>query len=137
MVIRVLDTNVVAKWFFTEDGTERAEALLTDLLAGSARVHVPSSLFYELANVVWTRRSERFGEPQARSIWAELMTFPLAVTDWSELLPEALFFAMRYGVTVYDAVFVVLAQRLGGELVTADEPLWQKVSTDCPWVKML
>jgi predicted nucleic acid-binding protein len=87
MVTRVLDTSVIVKWFFNEEGTDRAEALLTDLLDGSARIQVSSSLFYELANVVWTRRTESFTEQQARMVWAELMTFPLLVTDWSELLP--------------------------------------------------
>jgi predicted nucleic acid-binding protein len=137
MVTRVLDTNVVAKWFFNEEGTDRAEALLNELLDGSSRVQVPSSMFYELANVIWTRRTESFREQQARRVWAELESFPLAVTDWPDLLPEALTFAIQYEVTVYDAVFVVLARRLGGELVTADGVLWDKVAGDCPWVKML
>jgi predicted nucleic acid-binding protein len=137
VVTRVLDTSVIAKWFFNEEGTDRAEVLLTDLLEGSVRVQVPSSMFYELANVVWTRRSKSFGEQQARMVWAEVVTFPLSVTDWSELLPEALAFAMQHDVTVYDAAFVVLARQLGGELVTADGVLWNKIAGDCPWVKRL
>jgi predicted nucleic acid-binding protein len=137
MVTRVLDTSVVVKWFFKEEGTDRAEAFLTELLDGSARIQVPSSLFYELANVIWTRRSESFREQQARMVWAELVSFPLLVTDWSGLLPEALIFAIQHKVTVYDAVFVILARQLGGDLVTADGVLWDKVAADCPWVKML
>jgi predicted nucleic acid-binding protein len=94
-------------------------------------------LFYELANVVWSRRTGSFREQQARMLWAELVSFPLLITDWSELLPEALTFAIQHEVTVYDAVFVVLAKQLGGDLVTADGVLWDKVAGDCPWVKML
>jgi len=137
MVTRVLDTSVVVKWFFNEEGTDRAEAHLTELLQGSTRIQVPSSLFYELANVIWTKRTEGFGEQQARRIWAELVSFPLFITDWSELLPEALAFAIRHEVAVYDAVFVVLAKQLSGDLVTADGVLRDKVAGDCPWVKML
>ena len=137
MVTRVLDTSVVVKWFFNEEGTDRAEALLAELLDGSARIQVPSSLFYELANVVWSRRTSSFREQQARMLWAELESFPLSITDWSELLPAALTFAIQHEVTVYDAVFVVLAKQLGADLVTADGVLWDKVAGDCPWVKML
>jgi predicted nucleic acid-binding protein len=137
MVIRVLDTSVVVKWFFNEEGTDRAEALLSELLEGSARIQVPSSLFYELANVIWSRRTEGVSEQQARMIWAELVSFPLWITDWSEILPEALTFAIQHEVTVYDAVFVVLAKQLGGDLVTADRVLWDKVAGDCSWVKRL
>jgi predicted nucleic acid-binding protein len=137
MVTLVLDTSVVAKWFFQEEGTDRAEAILTGFLDGSARIHVPSSLFYELANVIWTHRSESFEQQQARRVWAEVVSFPLLVTAWSELLPEGLAFAIQHEVTVYDAVFVILARQLGGDLVTADRVLWDKVNADCPWVRML
>jgi predicted nucleic acid-binding protein len=137
MVTRVLDTSVVVKWFFNEEGTDRAEALLAELLDGSARIQVPSSLFYELANVFWSRRTSSFGEQQARMLWAELESFPFSITNWSELLPQALTFAIQHEVTVYDAVFVVLAKQLGGDLITADGVLWNKVAGDCPWVKRL
>jgi predicted nucleic acid-binding protein len=137
MVTRVLDTSVVAKWFFEEEGTPRAETLLMELLNGSSRVVVPSSLFYELANVLWTRRGERFTEEQARKVWAELATFPLTVADWSDLLPEALGFAFQHDTTVYDAAFVVLARQLGCDFVTADEALCERTAAGCAWVRRL
>ena len=137
MVNRVLDTSVVAKWFFDEERTDRAVALLEDLLAGDARVHVPSSLFYELANVVWSRRGPTLTERQALEVWAELTTLPLSVNDESAVLPEALTFAFQHGVTVYDAVFVVLARQVGCDLVTDDRTLWKQVAADCGWVKRL
>jgi predicted nucleic acid-binding protein len=137
MVRRVLDTSVVAKWFFEEEGTDRAEALLAEFLAGKAQIIVPSSLFYELANVLWVRRSSVFTERKARMVWAELMTFPLSVKDWSQLLPESTSLAFQLGITAYDAVFVGLAQQLGCDLVTADRTLFEKVTTACPWVTRL
>jgi len=136
MVTRVLDTSVVAKWFFEEEGTDRAEALLAELLDGRARIEVPSSLFYEIANVLWTRRRD-LTERQARTVWAELTAFPLAVTAWSDFLPEALSFAFQHEVTAYDAAFVVLARQLGCDLVTADEALHRKTAGDCLWVTRL
>lgn len=136
MVTRVLDTSVAVKWFFDEDGTDRAEALLAELLEGGARIEVPSSLFYELANVLWTRRRD-LTERQARTVWAELMAFPLAVTEWSDLFPEALIFAFEHDVTAYDAAFAVLARQLGCDLITADEALHRKTEGECAWVKRL
>lgn len=137
MVTRVLDTSVVAKWFFEEEGTGRAEALLKEALEGSSRIAVPSSLFYELANVLWTRRSASCTEQQATRVWAELTAFPLSVTDGSKLLPEALTFAFKHKVTAYDSVFVVLARQLDCDLVTADRALWRTLATACPWVTRL
>jgi predicted nucleic acid-binding protein len=137
MVTRVLDTSVAAKWFFQEEGTDRALALLRELLERRSRVQVPSSFSYELANVLWTRRSAAFSEREAREVWAELETFPITIVDGAELLPEAIPFAFEHGLTVYDAVFVVLARQAGCELITADRVLWETVAGDCPWVRRL
>jgi predicted nucleic acid-binding protein len=35
--------------------------------------------------------------------------------------------AVKYDVTVYDALFVALAQRLNDKLVTTDRKLWEKL----------
>jgi predicted nucleic acid-binding protein len=137
MVNRVLDTSVVAKWFFQEEGTDRALEYLRELLEGRSRIHVPSSLFYELANVFWTRRSATFTEREARSVWAELTAFPLSVTDENTLLPEALILAFEQDITAYDAAFVALARQLECDLVTADDVLCPKVADECSWVKRL
>jgi len=52
MVTRVLDTNIIVKWFLLEEGSQTAEGFLAELLAGQAIALVPSSLFYEVANVL-------------------------------------------------------------------------------------
>ena len=137
MVTRVLDTSVVVKWFFEEEGTDRAEGFLRELFQGNTRIHVPSSLFYELANVLWARRTKGLTELQSRMVWAELTSFPLVVTDWSELLPQAMIFAFEHDVTAYDAVFVVLARQLDCDLITADDALRQLIEAQCPWVRPL
>ena len=139
MVTRVLDTSVVVKWFFEEEGTPEALVLLRELLDGSCRVRVPSSFFYEFANVVRSRtlQSESFGADDARTVWAELLTLPLSVSDWSDSVPAALDLALDRDVAVYDAVFVALARRFDCDLVTADRLLWDRVAGECPWVKLM
>jgi predicted nucleic acid-binding protein len=137
MVSWVLDTSVIAKWFFEEEGTERAEGYLTAMIGGEAEVHVPSSFFYEFANVIWARRAEGVSEDTARRLWADLETLPLEVTAESELFPETLAFAFRHDVTAYDAAFVVLARQQSCDLVTADGVLWEKIASECYWVKKL
>lgn len=137
MVSQVLDTSVIAKWFFPEEGSDRAERCLTGLLEGALRVHVPSSFFYEIANVIWVRRRDGVGVRDARAIWAELATLPLVVTDWSEIFPAALEIAFEHDVTAYDAAFVALARRLNCDLITADQMLLSKIAGEHAWVKAL
>ena len=135
-MIWVLDTSVIAKWFLAEEGSEEAEEFL-DALAGGDRVAVPSSFFYELAHVLWSKRRTGMTEKGAAAIWGDIARLPLIVTQWEELFPQALSFAYRFDVSPYDAAFVVLARELGCELVTADRCLWKKTHEDCPWVELL
>jgi predicted nucleic acid-binding protein len=135
MVRRVLDTSVVVKWFFLEEGTDRAEILLRELEDGAARGIVPSSFYYEFCNVLWVKRRQGLREEGASSIWQELIQLPLEVIDGP--LPQTLAFSFRHEVSPYDAAFVVLAQSQDCDLVTADETLWRKVRDACPWVRRL
>ena len=72
MVRRVLDTSVIVKWFFLEEGTDRAEILLRELEEGAASVIVPSSLYYEFCNVLWVKRvkaSVKRAHPPSGKSW--------------------------------------------------------------------
>ena len=137
MVRRVLDTSVVVKWFFQEDGTERAQIFLEELERGAGRVVVPSSIFHEASNVFWTKRREGLTEERAQRFWRELIRLPLEVVDGFDFLPQAMTFSFQHEVSPYDAVFVVVARNMDCDLITADRVLWEKVQSSCAWVKML
>jgi len=137
MVSWVLDTSVVVKWFLQEENSEVAETYLQRLLEGQAIAFVPSSLFYELANVFWVRRRDDVSEEDSLAIWEKLQKLPLTVVDWNELLPEAISLAYQHEIAVYDAVFVRLAQIKGCDLITADKKLITKIADSYHWVKSL
>jgi predicted nucleic acid-binding protein len=137
MVKRVIDTSVAVKWFFQEEGTDRAEVFLEELEQGKGRAIVPSSMFYELSNVLWVKRRGGLTEEKAVAIWAALIQLPLEVIDGTDYIPQTLRFSFLHEVSPYDAVFVVLAQHLACDFITADGPLWRKLRRTCPWVKQL
>jgi predicted nucleic acid-binding protein len=137
MVKRVLDTSVVVKWFFAEEGTDRAEIFLKELEEGAARAIVPLSLYYEFCNVLWVKRRKGLDEAAASAIWQELIQLPLEVVDGIGLLPQALAFSFRQEISPYDAAFVVLAQAQGCDFITADDVLWLKLRGAHRWVRRL
>src|SRR5947209_19840175 len=100
MVKRVLDTSVVVKWFFVEEGTDRAEVFLRELEEEAARVIVPLSFYYEFCNVLWVKRRTGLNEAAASAIWQELVQLPLEVVEGTDLLPMALAFIFRYEVSL-------------------------------------
>lgn len=137
MVTRVFDTSVAVKWFVQEEGTDRAEVYLRELEQGKERAIVPSSMFYEFSNALWVKRRTGLSEEKAAAIWTELIRLPLEVVDGFDYIPQALSFSYVHEISPYDAVFVVLAQSLGCDFVTADGPLWRKLHETYPWVKQL
>ncbi len=137
MVTRVLDTNIIVKWFLLEEDSQATEGFLEELVAGQALVLIPSSLFYEVANVLWVRRRNGLTESACLTIWQQLKRLPLTVIEWHELLPEALSLSYQHEIAVYDAVFVRLAQLYGCEFITADQKLLQKVAGTYEWIKGL
>lgn len=137
MVRRVLDTSVIVKWFLKEEGTERAEVFLEELEAGTGRAVVPSSLFHEISNVLWVARRKGLTEERALALWQELTGLPLEVVDGFDFLPDALSFSFLHEVSPYDALFVVVARDLQCDFITADQALWRKLQSSCPWVKLL
>lgn len=137
MVTRVLDTNVIAKWFIQEEGTPRAETFLEELEHGRLQVVVPSSVLYELANVLWVRRRDGLTEQYASEAWAEFIHLPIELREDPEMVSAAILFSFQYQISAYDSVFVVLARELGCDFITADVPLYNRVRESCPWVKLL
>ena len=116
----VVDTSVVYKWFVSlgEDAVDAATELLSAHLEGEVSLVAPASLPLELANGL--RHS-----PVAEADVLEMVaSFDLAHIEMielsSKLLLDAARLAYRHGVTVYDAVFLALAEELGCPLATAD-----------------
>jgi len=102
----VLDTSVIIKWFRQEEVlAEKALALREAYLDGRLDVFLPALAIYELANVLRYK--------------SELST---------ELIRRSVEIARQYDETVYDAVFVALAESLGAPLITADEVLASKMA---------
>ena len=104
---------------------------------GRLQVVVPSSVLYELANVLWVRRRDGLTQQYASEAWAEFVRLPIELRDEPEMVTAAILFSFEHQISAYDSVFVILARELGCELITADVPLYNRVHESCPWVKLL
>lgn len=116
----VLDASVAAKWFLLEEDTESAISLRDAHLAGEVRLVTPALMFYEVANAL--RYHPRMGSDTLREIIGELLGLNLGVDEVAEeSLVEAVRTAYRAGLSVYDAHYLALAERVDGPLYTADD----------------
>lgn len=124
----VLDASVAAKWFTRHEEADREKALaLRDLhRTRRCRLVVPEFGLLEVLNAV--RFSSRAEEADISGALAVLMDLQLQVepAGW-DLLRKATAIAWAYRVTIYDAAYVALAERLGFPFLTADEALLKKM----------
>ncbi|MDR2001180.1 MAG: type II toxin-antitoxin system VapC family toxin [Zoogloeaceae bacterium] len=120
----VVDSSVALTWCFEDEATPTADALLAQLTDGGA--FAPSLWPLEVLNVLMTAQRRGRMTPEARrDRIAFLRGLPItldtetAAQTWtaSNRLAE------RYGLTLYDAAYLELAQRLDLPLATLDADL--------------
>lgn len=119
----VLDTSVLAKWFLPEADSALALAVRQAHLAGRIKVVIPDFALLELGNVPrfkFPPADENLAVESVKSVTA--MNVQVIATT-PDLASSAVKVAYARDLTVYDGLFVALAEVLGFELITTDEHL--------------
>jgi predicted nucleic acid-binding protein len=120
----VVDASVAVKWLFPEDHSETAARLLRDDL----ELWAPDLLWSEIGNVVWKKWLHReVSEEQADALLQSFRRFPLRIHSSEALFLEAATWARSLDRSFYDSLYLALAVRREGLLVTADRKFYQAV----------
>jgi predicted nucleic acid-binding protein len=120
----VVDASVAIKWLLQEVYSDAARRLLSS----GETLAAPDLLYAEVGNVLWKRcgRGELTLE-EATATAAAFALVPLAIYPVQPLFLAAIELAVRTGRTVYDSVYVALAEQTGYPLVTADQRLYNSL----------
>ena len=121
--VLVLDASVIAKWFVQESDSAKADKLMDAIGQGHWRAAIPSLLRAELAHVLWKKRRQGYDRDRAVYVFEELDKFGFDEVSIDELFPRALDVSYSYGITIYDAIYIALAEAIGGTLATFDKDL--------------
>lgn len=124
----VIDASVAAKWFFEEEHSSVARALLT----GEVQHVAPDFILTEIAStgVKRVRRGEA-GTDDVREASTRLPAM-LFLHPTPPLVPGALELALLFDRSVYDSLYVCLASLLNCQLVTADRRLYNALVSAFP-----
>jgi predicted nucleic acid-binding protein len=134
----VVDSSVVAKWILAENDSAQAQRLFNDTIVNGGRLIVLDLVFPEVSNAIWKRARQNLITPvEATKSLNALTRLPVSIEPTFPLLSNGFSIATRYNRAVYDALFVALAQDLGFPGVTADEPLYNAVHLDLPFIHLL
>ena len=123
----VLDASVALKWIFTgEEGEEPARRYRDRHVSGEEPIAVPELFFYEIGNVLSTKTT--LYREAVIEAFTLLWRFDLEVFSLSlEEFLSSLALARTAQITLYDAAYLELAQKLGCDFVTSDKKLFEKV----------
>lgn len=130
----VIDASVAVKWFYPEQETDKALALLRT----GQKLIAPEIIRIEVAAAL-TRllRMNRLQTEMAMTLLEEwrkaLMQQTVSLEPTEEDFAEAVALSIHLQHQLQDCLYVAVAQRLGAPLVTADRKLLEKSGAiGCP-----
>ena len=113
----VVDASVAIKWFLPEIHSESA----VQARRLRQRLHVPAFLTLELGNVIAKKiRREELTRADGETILKELRHLPLQRHADERLFPAAYELAIDTRQSLYDCLYLALAEAVDGRLITAD-----------------
>ena len=137
-MLYVIDAGVVVKWFIPEVDSDIAHQLLERYLQGADGPVAPDLLIAECANVLWRRcRQGDITPDEATESLADLLTLQVPLVPATSLVQSALSLALQHQRTVYDALYLALAQERNCTLITADERFFNALSAQFPQLQLL
>lgn len=133
----VVDASVVVKWQLAdEEGAEAAVAMLQDALDGRVVLFAPTLIRCEYANALLVAvRRGRLAEEQAELALGDFLGSPLNVVEDGAVLRRAYSLAKELGRSVYDGIYLALAEHLGIPLYTGDRRLYDTAQQHFSWIR--
>jgi predicted nucleic acid-binding protein len=117
-VIRyVVDASVVVKWFLPEIYAEAAAFLQNSVY----QLHAPTFFRLEVGNVLCKKiRRQELKKEEGDAILEELSHLPIQKHPDQRLFRPAYTLARQTHQSLYDCMYLALAETINGQVVTAD-----------------
>lgn len=121
----VVDASVAIKWFIPENHSDAA-LLVTRL---HEHLHVPAFMVLELGSVIAKKiRRKELTRAEGSTILKELRHLPLQRHADERLFPAAYELALDTQQSLYDCLYLALAEVVEGRLITADRKFYRALA---------
>lgn len=132
----VIDASIAFKWEVAEPHSDKAQQLRDDFRNAVHELLTPDLFPTEVANALLVaERRGRLLPGQGPLLLADVLTtLPRIHPSLPDLVPRAYAIAELTKASVYDCLYVALAEREKCELITADDKLVKKLQPHFPFV---
>src|ERR1041384_6859287 len=127
MSLYVVDASIAIKLYVPEVHSAQAIRFFSD----GHELIVPEFMLAEVANIVWKKSAllDELTEAQAKEVVDAVRDLPLGYYYTSGLLIEALQIALSTKRSVYDSLYLALAVKEEGQLMTDDRKLYESLQS--------
>jgi len=118
---KVIDASIAVKWFIKEEGRKAAINLRDMHIREEIVLVAPELIILEILNSLRYKNNDK---EKLKEINENLIKIQIEIVPLNKFLMEkAIAAAVEYNLTIYDALYVAIAQINGIELITEDEKL--------------
>ena len=120
---KILDASVLVKWFAKEEYSDKALKLKQEHLLGKSLLIIPDLTILEVMNSLRYKDND---EKILKRANEDILNLQIKIERINKyLVDKAVEISYKYKITIYDAIYVALAQMHGCFLVTADKELFK------------
>lgn len=131
----VVDYSLAFKWVISEKDTPKALRLRDDYRLAVHELLAPDLFPTEIGNaLLMAERRNRIRSGEGALFLVDVLKTLPTLHAAVSLLPRAYEIALQARETVYDCLYVALAEREGCALVTGDDKLVRKLQAQFPFV---
>jgi predicted nucleic acid-binding protein len=134
----VLGSSVAVKWVLVEQHSDKAGRLRADFQAGLDELLAPEVFPGEVGHsLTRAERQGRITSGEAIRLWSDVMTTPPKLVASLLFTHRAILVSSQMRASVFDCLYVALAEREGCELISADDRLVNNMRPQFPFERHL
>ena len=131
----VFDASVALKTVLPESDSARAEQIRDDFRAGAIELLAPDVFPVEIGHsLAKAERQGRISSPDGWLLWQSIMVDVPRLVSSLSLMPRAWAIASAARISLYDCLYVALAEHDRCQLVTADTRLINALGSSFPFI---
>jgi predicted nucleic acid-binding protein len=122
------DASVVVKWFIDEEFSDTARGVRAQYVKGKLDLIAPKLLEYEVTNALRFHPVVKLSRKDIFSVISTLRNLDVMIDPSETMWIRAIELSLSEGVSVYDAVYLAVAESSEGKTLSSDIVLKNKLS---------